>query len=66
MPCLPLRQEPSGGLLLFSIMMERSGNFDEQEVFDWVNSDGQDIFPKLPYYMLPLQELEAKSSLRNG
>jgi hypothetical protein len=54
MPCLPFTTRNQAENLLFSkIMMERSGNFDEQEMcLDWVNScDGQDIFPKLPYYM---------------
>jgi hypothetical protein len=40
-------------MLFNRLMIERSGNFDEQEMcLEWVNHcDGKLIFPKLPFYM---------------
>jgi hypothetical protein len=54
MPCLPFTKRGQAENMLFNrLMIERSQNFDEQEMcLKWVNHcDGKLIFPKLPFYM---------------
>jgi hypothetical protein len=54
MPCVPFTKRGQAENMLFNrLMIERSGNFDEQEMcLEWVNHcDGKLIFPKLPFYM---------------
>jgi hypothetical protein len=54
MPCLPFTKRGQAENMLFNrLMIERSQNFDEQEMcLKWVNHcDGKLIFPMLPFYM---------------
>jgi hypothetical protein len=54
MPCVGFTKRGQAENLIFNrLMIERSRNFDEQEMcLEWVNHcDGKLIFPKLPFYM---------------